>query len=119
MLQRVLEVAELAYTTKKNEFITSQKFGSHDFHQIANTVLNISKSVIPSHIYDPFLSSLSDKGNSFAEAFSKSSNLVDSGMCLPPFTSRTNLILGSIPLILRLFKKVITNLDSSEASGSD
>ena len=40
-------------------------------------------------------------------------------MCLLPFTSRTNLILGSIPLILRLVKKVITNLDSSEASGSD
>ena len=38
--KRVLEAAKLAYTTKTKESITSQKLGSQDFWQVANSVLN-------------------------------------------------------------------------------
>ena len=43
----VLEAAKFAYATKLKEFITSQKLGSRDFWQIANSVLNKGKSGIP------------------------------------------------------------------------
>ena len=38
--KRVLEAAKLAYATKTKESITSQKLGTRDFWQIANSVLN-------------------------------------------------------------------------------
>ena len=38
--KRVLEAATLAYAIKTKDSITSQKFGSRDFQQIANSVLN-------------------------------------------------------------------------------
>ena len=38
--KRVVEAAKLAYATKTKESITSQKLGSRDFWQIANSVLN-------------------------------------------------------------------------------
>ena len=38
--KRVLEAAKLAYANKTKESITSQKLGSRDFWQIANSVLN-------------------------------------------------------------------------------
>ena len=41
--KRVLEAAKLAYANKTKESITSQKLGSHDFWQIANSVINKSK----------------------------------------------------------------------------
>ena len=45
--KRVLKAAKVAYANKTNESITSQKHGSHDFWQIANSVLNKGKSAIP------------------------------------------------------------------------
>ena len=42
----VLEAAKLAYATKINESITSQKVGSWDFWQITNRVLNKGKYAI-------------------------------------------------------------------------
>ena len=39
--------AKLAYGTKTKESIFSQKFGSWDFWQIANSVLSKGKSAIP------------------------------------------------------------------------
>ena len=45
--KRVLEAAKLAYANKTKESITSQKLGSWDFWQIANSVLNKGKSAIP------------------------------------------------------------------------
>ena len=42
--KKVLEAAKLAYA-KKIESITSQKLGCQGFLQIANSVLNIGKSV--------------------------------------------------------------------------
>ena len=45
--KKVLETAKLAYANKTKQSITSQKLGSHDFWQIANSVLNKGKSAIP------------------------------------------------------------------------
>ena len=113
--KRVLEAAKLAYATKTKESITSQKLGSRDFCRIANSVLNKGKSAIPPLFNGPeVLSSASDKAKLFAKNFSKNSNLDDSG-----FPSRTNLKLHNISITPKMVKKVITNLDSSNASGPD
>ena len=50
----------------------------------------------------------------FAEIFSKNSNLDDSGMYLPVFSSRINMRLHNVPVTLDLVKKVITDLDFSK-----
>ena len=56
------------------------------------------------------LSSASDKATLFAENFSKNSNLDDSGISLPVFSSRTNLKLH-ISVTSKMVKKVTMNLD--------
>ena len=100
---------------KTKESITSNKLGSRDFWRIANSVLNKGKSAIPPLFNGPeVLSSASDKAKLFAENFSKNSNLDDSGISLPVFTSRTNLKLHNIYVTPKMVKKVITNLDSSD-----
>ena len=119
-----LEPAKLSYAKKKTfikqESITSQKFGSRDFWQIANSVLNKGKSAILPLFKGPgVLSSASDKAKCFAENFSKNSNLDDSGISLPVFPSRTNLKLHNISVTPKMVKKVIMNLDLSKASGPD
>ena len=58
------------------------------------------------------LSSASDKAKNLAKNFSKNSNLNDSGISIPVFTSRTN-------SRTKIFKKAIINLDSSKASQPD
>ena len=84
--KRDLEVAKLAYATKTKESITSQKLGSRDFWQIANSVLNKGKSAIPPLFNRPVvLSSVSDKAKLFTKNFSKNSDLDDSGISLPVF----------------------------------
>ena len=65
------------------------------------------------------LSSASDKAKLFAENFSLNSNLDDSGISLPAFPSRTNLKLHNIFALLKMVKKVMTNLDPSDMSGHD
>ena len=45
--KRVFEATRVAYANKTRYFITSQKLGSRDFWQIANSVLNKGKSAIP------------------------------------------------------------------------
>ena len=106
------------HTLIKQESITSQKLVSHDFWQIANSVLNKDKSAIPPLFNDAeVLPSASDKAKLFAENFSKNSNLDDSGISLPVFPSRTNLKLHNISVTPKMVKKVIMNLDSSKASG--
>ena len=118
--KRVLEAAKLAYATKTKESITCEKLGSRDFWRIANSVLNKGKSAIPPLFNGPeVLSSASDKAKLFAKNFSKNSNLDDSGISLPVFPSRTNLKLQNISITPKMVKKVITNLDSSKASGPD
>ena len=118
--KRVLEAAKLAYATKTKESITSQKLGSCDFWQIANSVLNKGKSAIPPLFNGPeVLSSASDKAKLFAENFSLNSNLDDSGVSLPVFPSRTNLKLRNISVTPKMVKKVIMNPDLSKASAPD
>ena len=65
------------------------------------------------------LSPASDKATLFAENVSENSNLDDSGISLPAFSSRTNLKLHNISETLKMVKKVTTNRDSSKASGPD
>ena len=55
----------------------------------------------------------------FAKNFSKNSNHDDLGISLPVFSFRTNLKLYNTSLTTKVVKKVITNLDSSKASGPD
>ena len=118
--KRVFEAAKLAYTNEIKESITSQKLGSQDFQQIANSVLNKGKSAIPSLFNNlEMLSSASDKAKLFAKNFSKNSNLDDSGISLPLFPSRTNLKLHKITVTPKMVKRVITNLDSSKTFGPD
>ena len=88
--------------------------------RIVNSLLNKGKSVLPPLFNGPeVLSSASDKAKLFAKNFSKNSNLDDSGISLPVFPSRTNLKLHNISITPKMFKNVITNLDSSKASGPD
>ena len=102
----------------KQESIPSQKLGSRNIWQIANTVLNKGKSTIPPLFKGPkVLSSAFDKAKSFAENFSKNSNLDHSGIFLPVFPSRTNLKLHNISVTLKMVKKVIMNLDLLKVSG--
>ena len=62
----------------------SQKLGSRDFWQIANSVLNKGKSAIPPLFNSPeVLPSASDKAKLFPENFSMNSSLDDSGISLP------------------------------------
>ena len=104
----------------KQEPITSQKLGSRDFLQIANSILNTGKSATPPLFNGPeMLSSTSDKAKLFAKNFLKNSNLYNSGVFLPVFPSRTNLNLHDISVTPKMVRKVKTNLDSTKASGPD
>ena len=116
----VLEAAKLAYATKTKESITSQKLGSRDFWQIANSVLNKGKSaILPLFNSLVVLSSASDKEKLFSGNLSKNFNLDDSDISLPVFPSRTNLKLPNISVTPNMVKKVIANLNLSKASGPD
>ena len=118
--KRVLEAAKLAYASKTKESITSQKLGSRDFWRIANSVLNKGKFALPPLFNRPeILSSASDKAKLFAKNISKNSNLDDSGISLPVLPSRSNLKLHNISITPTMVKRVITDLDSSKASGPD
>ena len=104
----------------KQEYITSQKLGSLDFWRIANSVLNKGKSAISPLFNSPeVLPYASDKAKLFAKNFSKNSNLDDSNISLPVFPSRTDMKLHKISVTPKMVKRLITNLDSSKASGSD
>ena len=92
--------------------MTSQKLGFQDFWQIADIVLNKGKSAMPPLFSGPeVVSSASDKAKLFAENFSKSFNLDDSGISLPVFPSRTNLKLHNISVTPKMVKKVIMSLN--------
>ena len=113
--KRVLEAAKLVYATKTKESITFQKLGVLGIWRIANSVLNICKSAILSLFNDQeWLSSVSDKAKLFAKNFLKNSNLDDSSISLPVFSSRTNLKQQKKNLTSKIVKKIITNCDSSK-----
>ena len=88
--KRVLEAARLAYKTK--ESIASEKLGSKNFWEIANSVLNKVKSAIPSLFNGPeLLFSASDKAKLIAKKFSKDSDVDNSVISFSLFPFRTNL----------------------------
>ena len=96
----------------KLESITSQKIASRDFWGIANSVLNKDKYVIPTLFSNQkVLPSASEKTKLVPKNFSKNSNLDDSGISLPIFSSRTNLKLYNISETPKMAEKVIPNLD--------
>ena len=69
--KRVLEAAKLTYAHKMKESITSQKRGSCDFWEIANSVLNKGKFAIPLLFSGlELLPSVSYKAKLLAENFS-------------------------------------------------
>ena len=87
---------------------------------MANSVLNKGKSAIPPLFNGPeVLSSASAKAKLFAENFSRNSNLDDSGISLPVFSSRTNFKRHDTSVTPKTVQKVIMNLDLSKASGND
>ena len=105
---------------KQKKSISLQKLGSRDFWQIANSVFNKGKSAVPplfNGLVPEVLSSSSDKGELLAKNFSKNSNLDDSGISLPIFSSRLNLRLHNTSITPKMVKKVIATLDSSKVSG--
>ena len=65
------------------------------------------------------LSSTSDQAKLFAKTFCMNSNLDDSDIPLPVFSSGTNLKLHNISVTLKMVRKVIINLDLSKESGPD
>ena len=102
----------------KPESITSKKFGSQDFRQIASSILNKGESTIPPLFNElEVLSSPSKKQNYLLKAFLKT-NLDDFGKSLSVFPCRTNLNLH-ISITPKMVKNVIKNLGSSKASGPD
>ena len=82
--KRIFETVKLVYATKTKESITSQKIGSRDFWQIANSVLKEGKSAIPPLFNNPeVLSSAPDQAKLFVKNFLRNSNLHDSSISLP------------------------------------
>ena len=65
------------------------------------------------------LSSASDKAKLFAETVSMNSNLNGSGTSLTDFPSRTYLKLHNVSITPKMVKKVILNLNLSNASSPD
>ena len=120
--KRVLEATKLAYANKTKEFITSQKLGSWDFCQIANSVVNKGKSVILSVFTDPQRCNLLHliKQNCLPKTFLRTLVLVT--RVSPYMFSLLELIwncMHNISVTPKMVKNVIANLSSSKASGSD
>ena len=113
--KKVLEAAKLpnllVYATKTKEAITSQRLGSWDFWQIANTVLNKNKYAIP-----PLFISPEVLQNCSLKTFVIT--LILMTQVLEVFCSRSNLKLH-ISITPKMVKKVITNPDSLNTSGPD
>ena len=109
----ILEAVKFAYVTKA-------KLGSWYFWQIPNGVLHKGKSAMPPLFNSlEVLSSASDEAKLFPKKLPRNSNFDDSSVSLPVFPSRTNPKLHSISITAKIVKKVLTNLDSSKASGLD
>ena len=100
----------------KRESITLHKLSYLSFRGIANIVLHKGKSAITRLLKGQCCLLNSIKAKLFSKNFSKNSD--NSGISLLAFSSKTNLKLH-ISVIPKLVKKVITNIDSSKASGPD
>ena len=83
------------------------------------TILMLNWDGLRDHLRDFPWEDIFKLSASSAKSFSKNSNLDDSGISLTVFPSRTNLKLHISITPKKVFKKVITNLDSSKPSGPD
>ena len=102
------------------ESINFRNLGSWDFWRIANGVLNKLKSAIHTIFSGlELVSSASDKKNILLKTLQRTLILMTEVSIYQFLFCRTNLKLYNISVALKLVKKVITNLDSSKASGPD
>ena len=116
--KRVLEAAKLAYANKTEEFILPRNLSLGSSGELLIVFLTKVNMLFLLYSVAQRCSLLHlTKLKLFFENFSKNSNLDDSGISLPVFSSRTNLKLHNISP--KMVKKVIMNLDLSEASGPD
>ena len=115
----VLEAAKLAYANKTKESIISQKPGSRDFWQIANSVIN--KGYLLYLLYSMTLRCCLlhlIKQNHFLKTF-LGTLMTHVSLYLFSLLSRTNLKQRNISVTPKMVKKIITNLDLSKVSGPD
>ena len=112
--KRVLEAAKLAYTTPSlPRNLALGTFG--ELLIVFSTKINLLYLLYSTDRRYCLLHLI--KQNYLLKTFP--GNLDDSGISLPVFPSRTNLKLRNISITPKMVKKVITNLDSSKASGPD
>ena len=98
---------------------TSQNLGFRQFWRIANRVLNKGEFAVPLLFNGPKCCLLNlIKQNYLLKIFLRTLILMTQVSLYLFFLSRTNLKLH-ISVTLKIVKKVITNLDSSKASGPD
>ena len=92
--------------------ITSQILGSRGFWETSK----VKSAIAPLFSDLEVLSFSSDIAKLFSENLFKNSNLDESGVSVPIFSSRTNLKLHNISVTPRMVKKVVTNVDSLKTS---
>ena len=120
MLEQVKEIFRLSASAAATEFCEWVQVGIdvyiplHKYQAKPHLSSWFSAAIFQQLFYSMAQrSSKYDKANLFARMFSKNYNLLDLGISLPVFHSRTNLKLHNISITSKLVKKVITNLDSS------
>ena len=108
--KRFLKLPNLHMLIKQKSPLLPRNLALVTFGEFFNTILSKGKSAIPLLLNGPeVLSSASDKSKLFPEYFSKNSNLDDSCISLPVFSSRTHLKLHNISVTPIMVKKVIMN----------
>ena len=114
--KRAFEAAKLSYANSTKESILFQKLGSRGFRPMATKVLNKGKSLYL--LYPAAQRCCLVHQNCLLKTFLRTLSLTTQ-VSLPDFSSRTNLKLHNITVSHKMVKKVIMNLDFSNASGPD
>ena len=108
--KRVFEAVKLAYANKTKNLLLPRNLALATFGK---------SGILPLFHGFVVLSSSSDQAQLFAKNLSENSNLDDSGIFFPAFSSRINVELQNIHATPKLVKKIITNPESSKASSPD
>ena len=116
----IIRDAKAAYQERIRTRISAQRVGSREFWRIMKSVRSNGKlSIAPLFNGPEVLTSSVDKSSLFAKLFSSNSTLDDSGHELPEFTPRTDVTIESCPITASQVASVISQLDSSKATGPD